>query len=99
MLIILVDDPASNFVYFNLVDSSFALEAEELVDPVRNTVGAALVGDRDASRTIEQRFRVEDVVDTLVLPQPAGMDARTGNIKVFADQRIITCQIETESSI
>ena len=33
--------------------------------------------------------RVEDVVDPLVLPQAAGVDARAGRVEAAADQRVV----------
>ena len=41
---VLIHDPASDLVYLDLADPLFALETEELVDPMGNSVGAALVG-------------------------------------------------------
>jgi len=52
VLIILVDDPAGQFVHFNLIDSVFTLKAEELVDPVDHAVGAAFVGDSYTRRSV-----------------------------------------------
>ena len=81
VLFVLIGDPAGELVDLDLADPMLALEAEELVDPMGNAVGAALVGDGDAGRPAQKLGRIENVVDPLVRPQPAGVDAGAGGVE------------------
>jgi len=89
VLIILVDDPAGKFVYFNLIDSVFTLEAEELVDPVYYAVGAAFVGDSHTRRPGEQFFGVENIIYLLITTKPIGVDSGPRGIERPAHERIV----------
>ena len=73
--------------YFNLVSGFY---------PVFDACGAGLIGDSHADRAVKQLGGIEAVVYLLVLQQAVGVNARTGNIKILADKRIIIRDFKTE---
>jgi hypothetical protein len=50
--VVLVDDPSSQLVDPDFVNAVVTLQAKELVDPVRDAVGAAFIRDGDPWRPV-----------------------------------------------
>ena len=59
-----------------------------LPDPQRDSRRARPVGHIHRRRAVQQRPRVEDVVDLLVLHRPVRVDARRGGVEGAADERL-----------
>ena len=68
------------------VNAPVSLQIEEAVHPVGNSGQAAVAVDGNGGGTPEDRIRIKDIVNLLILQQAVRMDARTGNVEVAADK-------------
>ena len=74
---------------FDLANPIITGEAEKVIDPDGGSIGTAFVGNCHTRRPIEQFFRVENIVDPLILPESAGMDPGARRIEMFAHKGVI----------